>query len=240
MIARLRAAGCVYAEDEASVLLESGGDIETLLARREAGEPLEYVIGWAQFDGLRIPVAPGVFIPRRRTQALLARALTISGERAAVLELCCGAAPVAVALKARLPDLHVCATDVDEVAVACARQTLPDVYCGDLFAPVPRQRFDLIVANAPYVPTDALATLPRETRSEHVVGLDGGADGLDVHRRIAGEAAEWLNPGGAVLCEVAPEQAESLMRVYAGYDVRVSLDEDYDVAVAACVPRVGK
>ncbi len=243
MSARLAAAGCVFAEEEAQALSEAAGsesELHEMVARRVAGEPLEYILGWAQFDGLRIPVHAGVFIPRRRTEALLAQALVMLGHRGRVLELCCGAAPVAAALCARRPDLVICATDVDPAAVECARRSLPEVYCGDLFASLPRQRFDLIVANAPYVPTRALQTLPRESRSEAMSALDGGVDGLDLHRRIAAEARDWLSDGGSVLCEVAPAQADSLSRVYRGYDVQVNTDEQYDVAVVICSRRKAK
>lgn len=243
MSARLRAAGCVFADDEARVLLEAASDdadLAQMLGRREAGEPLEYVVGWAEFDGLRIPVLPGVFIPRRRTHALLAQALHMVGHSARVLELCCAAAPVAAAMRARRPDLRVCASDINPDAVACALRSVPEVYCGDLFAPVPRQRFDLIVANAPYVPSGALGTLPRESRREAVAALDGGPDGLDVHRRIAAQAADWLGSGGSVLCEVSPEQAEALTKVYSGYTSRVYINEDLDVAVVACTRKASK
>lgn len=234
---RLAAAGCVFADEEAGVLLASAEnevELEAMIARRVAGEPLEYVVGWAEFDGLRIPVSPGVFIPRRRTHALLVEALRILAPRAQVLDLCCGAGPVAAALLRRRPDLRVCASDVDPEAVECARALVPEVYCGDLFAPIPRQGFDLIVANAPYVPTDSLTTLPRESRAEALTALDGGPDGLDIHRRIAAQATEWLQPGGSVLTEVSPGQVDSLKSIYARYEVEARVDEDLEVAVVRC------
>jgi release factor glutamine methyltransferase len=196
--------------------------VEAMIARRVAGEPLEYVVGWAEFDGLRIPVRPGVFIPRRRTHALLVEALRMLAPGARVLDLCCGAGPVAAALLRRRPDLRVCASDVDPEAVECARALVPDVYCGDLFA------------NAPYVPTDSLTMLPRESRAEAFTALDGGPDGLDIHRRIAAQATEWLQPGGSVLTEVSPGQVDSLKSIYARYEVTARLDEDLEVAVVRC------
>jgi release factor glutamine methyltransferase len=240
---RLAAAGCVFADEEAGVLLSSGENdagVEAMIARRVAGEPLEYVVGWAEFDGLRIPVRPGVFIPRRRTHALLVEALRMLAPGARVLDLCCGAGPVAAALLRRRPDLRVCASDVDPEAVECARALVPDVYCGDLFAPIPRQGFDLIVANAPYVPTDSLTMLPRESRAEAFTALDGGPDGLDIHRRIAAQATEWLQPGGSVLTEVSPGQVDSLKSIYARYEVTARVDEDLEVAVVRCAVPVPK
>lgn len=237
MIDRLAAAGCVFPHDEAEVLLASAdtdAQLEAMMERRVLGEPLEYVVGWAEFDGMRIPVRPGVFIPRRRTHALLAQSLTMLLHGAQVLDLCCGAGPVAAALLRRRPDLRVCASDLDPEAVECARALVPRVYCGDLFAPIPRQRFDLVVANAPYVPTDSLTVLPRESRAEALTALDGGTDGLEIHRRIAAQATEWLQPGGSVLTEVSPGQVDSLMAVYALYEVTARVDEDLEVAVVRC------
>lgn len=234
---RLAAAGCVFPDEEAAVLLasaENDAELEAMIARRVSGEPLEYVVGWAEFDGLRIPVRPGVFIPRRRTHALLVEALRMLAPGARVLDLCCGAGPVAAALLRRRPDLRVCASDVDRDAVECARALVPEVYCGDLFAPIPRQRFDLIVANAPYVPTESVTMLPRESRAEALTALDGGTDGLDIHRRIAAQVTDWLQPGGSVLTEVSPGQVDPLKSIYARYQVTARLDEDLEVAVVRC------
>ena len=103
------------------------------------------------------------------------------------------------------------AADVDPAAVACARRNLPPVYQGDLYAALPerlRGRVDLLVVNAPYVPTAAIATMPPEARDhEPRVALDGGADGLDVQRRVAADAPAWLRPGGALLIETGADQA---------------------------------
>ena len=207
VVARLRAAGCVFAEDEARLLLEAavGPSSRSLVARRAAGEPLEQVLGWAAFDGLRLVVEPGVFVPRRRTELLVrladaalaaCRARAPSGRDGlpVVVELCCGVGAVAAALLRRRPRLDVVAADLDPVAVRCARRNLGEratVVGGDLFAELParlRGRVDVLVANAPYVPTAAIATMPPEARlHEPVLALDGGADGLDLHRRIAAE-----------------------------------------------------
>src|SRR6476661_11001286 len=107
VVARLRAAGCVFAEDEARLLLaEARSDaLDALVARRVAGEPLEHVLGWAEFCGLRIAVSPGVFVPRRRTEALvdLAVAVLVDVEHPVVVDLCCGAGGIGVAIAAREP-----------------------------------------------------------------------------------------------------------------------------------------
>src|SRR3954463_6070240 len=93
VVARLRAAGCVFAEGEAQLLLSeagAGAEVDVLVARRVAGEPLEQVLGWAECRGLRIAVAPGVFVPRRRTELLVEEALSLARPGAVVVDLCCG------------------------------------------------------------------------------------------------------------------------------------------------------
>jgi release factor glutamine methyltransferase len=215
IVARLRAAGCVFAEDEASLLIEaaSGAALDALVARRVAGEPLEVVLGWAEFRGLRVAVAPGVFVPRRRTGVLVDQALTYAADGMIVVELCAGVAAVAAALVAERPALEVWAAEIDPVAVGVARRNLaPDrVVGGDLDAPLPsslRGRVGILIANAPYVPTAEIAHMPPEARDhEPAVALDGGADGLDIQRRVVAGAREWLAPGGTLLIETSVPQA---------------------------------
>lgn len=218
LIARLRAAGCVFAEDEASLLLEAapaGAAREALVRRRLFGEPLEQVLGWAAFCGLRVPVWPKVFVPRRRTELLAEQAVAVAAPGGVVVELCCGAGAVSLVLLAARPGLELWATDVDPAAVACAAENLRGRACvvaGDLYGGLPthlRARVDVLVANAPYVPTEAIALMPTEARDhEPAVSLDGGADGLDVLRRVVAEAPSWLAPGGRLLFECSARQVE--------------------------------
>lgn len=218
-VARLRAAGCVWAEDEAALLHAEARDpdeLESLLARRVAGEPLELVVGWVEFLGRRLAVAPGVFVPRRRTELLartalaLVRAATPDGTPV-VVEMCCGVAPVAASLEAARAEVH--AADVSEVALECARANAPsaELHLGDLYDALPghlRGRVDVLVANAPYVPSARIASMPPEAREHEPRGaLDGGADGVDLHRRLAAYADGWLRPGGTLLVETSPAQA---------------------------------
>jgi release factor glutamine methyltransferase len=215
VVATLRAAGCVFAEDEAELLrAESDDPVElgALVDRRVAGEPLEHVLGWAEFCGLRIAVAPGVFVPRRRTEALAEEAIARARPGAVVVDLCCGSGAVAAAVAAAVPGIELHAADVDPAAVACARRNLPGagVHEGDLYAALPpglRGRIDVLVANAPYVPTSAIGLMPPEARDhEPPVALDGGDDGLAVLRRIVAGAPGWLTPGGALLFETGTAQ----------------------------------
>jgi release factor glutamine methyltransferase len=216
IVERLRAAGCVYAEDEARMIISAAGSTDELTAmvrRRVGGLPLEHVLGWAEFHGLRIAVEPGVFVPRRRTEFLVDQAAASLRPGAVVLDLCCGSGAVGAALVAAEPDIELHAADLDPAAVRCARRNLPRarVHQGDLFGPLPgslRGRVDLLVLVAPYVPTGAIRLMPPEAREhEPRVALDGGADGLGVVRRGIEEAPTWLAPGGRMLTETSPDQA---------------------------------
>nr|WP_246287142.1 putative protein N(5)-glutamine methyltransferase [Schumannella luteola] len=219
---------------------------DRVVARRAAGEPLEQLVGWAEFRGLRIPVAPGVFVPRRRTGALVDVLAPLLHAGDAVVELCCGAGAVSAALAHEHPELslQLHLGDIDPAAVSCAREALarvgidPDrARTGDLFDAVPaavRGRVDAIVANAPYVPTDEIALMPTEARDhEAPAALDGGADGLALHRRILAEAPAWLRPGGALIIETSRRQAETDLSLFeaAGFRAEIRRDEEVDGTV---------
>jgi release factor glutamine methyltransferase len=248
--ARLRAAGCVFAEDEARILLDSARDpaeLAAMVAARAGGDPLEHVVGWAEFCGLRIAVDRGVFVPRRRTELLvreaaaLGRALAAAGEPVVVVDLCCGSGAVGAALAAALGRTVLHAADVDPAAVACAARNLGpaggQVHQGDLFDALParlRGTVGLLAANVPYVPTAAVGLLPSEARDhEAPVALDGGPDGLDVMRRVAARAARWLAPGGSLLVEAGERQARTAAGVLAagGLATRTATDDDLGATV---------
>jgi len=240
LVERLRAAGCVFAEDEARVLLESASsaaELEAMTARRVEGEPLEYVVGWAEFYGLRIGVDATVFIPRPRTEFLVAVAVELTPPSAVVVDLCCGSGALGLALAASVPGIELLASDIDAAAVACARRNGVAVVQGDLFDALPeglRGRVDVLLANTPYVPTDELELLPREARLyEASVTLDGGVDGLDLQRRVAAGAAHWLAPGGSVLVEASERQAAAAVAIFeaAGLSAHVRYDDDRDATV---------
>lgn len=243
LVERLRAAGCVFAEEEAALLAEAAEDgaaLERMAAARVEGVPLEQVVGWADFCGTRVAVAPTVFVPRRRTGLLVRAALAEVRPGDLVVDLGCGTGAIAAALLAAEPGLDVWAIDVDPAAVTCARRNLPPerVVQGDLYTPLPaalRGRVDLVVANAPYVPTDAIATMPPEARDHEArVALDGGPDGLDVQRRVIAEAPRWLAPGGRLLVETSVRQADqaaAAMRA-AGLVTEVRHDQDLEGTVA--------
>lgn len=245
VVAALRAAGCVFAEDEAALLLASPDPLEALLARRVAGEPLEQVLGWAAFDGLRIGVRPGVFVPRRRSELIVRLAADGLPPDAVAVDLCCGSGALGAALRHRVPWVELYAVDSDAAAVDCARANLPGAWVarGDLWDALPvrlRGRVSVVLANAPYVPSEAIALMPSEARDhEPHTALDGGADGLDVHRRIAAAASGWLAPGGRLFIEVSPAQVPAAVRLLddAGLLSEVRSDEDLDATVVVGIRR---
>lgn len=243
--ARLRSAGCVFAEDEARLLLEAAGDdagaLGVLVERRAGGVPIEHLLGWAEFCGLRLVVEPGVFVPRRRTELLARQTLSLAGPGSVVIDLCCGAGAVGAVLPAGI-ELH--AVDLDPEAVSCARRNLPGahLYAGDLYEPLPTGlRADVIAANAPYVPTDAIALMPPEARiHEPRPALDGGADGLDVQRRVVAGARDRLRPGGRLLIESSAEQSGALAAEFRrhGFDPEVIYDEELEATVVKAVVQI--
>jgi release factor glutamine methyltransferase len=240
-VATLRAAGCVYAEDEARLLLEADGDLDAMVARRGAGEPLEWVLGWAEFADLRVAVRPGVFVPRRRTELLTAQAIARLRPGSVAVELCCGAAPVAATILEEVPFVEVHAADIDPVAVACARDNLPNgnVHMSDLFDALPddlRGRIDVLVANTPYVPTAEVALMPLEAREhEPRHTLDGGPDGLALLRRISATASDWLVPGGHLLIEVSERQLPPAMQVFEADGLVASSASDPDLGATVVI-----
>ncbi|KAA1399834.1 putative protein N(5)-glutamine methyltransferase [Aeromicrobium ginsengisoli] len=243
--ARLRAAGSVFAEDEAALLVAEARtpeDLESMIERRITGLPLEVIVGWAEFCGLRIAVEAGVFVPRRRTEVVVREAVAVGRTGAVVLDLCCGTGAVGAAIHAALGGVELYASDVEPAAVRCARRNVEPlggrVLEGDLYEPLPaslRGRVDLLVVNAPYVPTEAIALMPPEAREhEPHVTLDGGMDGVDIQRRVAAGAAEWLAPGGRLLIETSREQAPLTVAAFreGGLTAEVRRADDVDGTVA--------
>lgn len=207
IVTRLRAAGCVFAEDEARLLSSSA----------------------------RSPV------PRHRTEWLVKQAAAHARPGTVVVDLCCGSGAVGAALAAAVGRVELHAVDIDPTAVRCARRNVADargrVYRGDLYQPLPGAllgRVDVLLANAPYVPTEAIELLPPEARvHEPRVALDGGADGLDLHRRIAAAAPQWLAPGGHLLVETSERQAPRTLAAFtrSGLTTKVTRSDDLDATV---------
>ena len=244
IVTRLRNSGCVFAEEEAQLLISASRapeDLTDMVNRRVEGLPLEHVLGWAEFCGLRIVVEPGVFVPRRRTEFLVHQAVAVAHPGGSVVvDLCCGSGAVGVALVAELGESELYSVDIEPSAVRCARRNVADsgqVYEGDLYDLLPaglQGRVDILVANAPYVPTEAIGMMPQEARVyEPLVALDGGSDGLDVQRRVAAEAPLWLAPGGNLIIETSKSQAAQTAEIFShnGLIPRVVSSDDLDATV---------
>ncbi|MGN7251154.1 putative protein N(5)-glutamine methyltransferase [Arthrobacter sp. SAFR-014] len=253
VIGRLRAAGSVFAEDEADLLLSAGlapNELTNAVQRRVEGFPLEHILGWAEFCGLRIRVGAGVFVPRRRTELLVREAAALLSAAGAgpaerlpsskpvVVDLCCGSGAVGTALAVLAPVIELHASDVDPAAVRCARlNVLPvggAVHEGDLYSALPdhlRGNVDLLAVNAPYVPTASISSMPHEARvHEPRVSLDGGPDGLDIQRRVIAGAGAWLRQGGHLLIETSRLQAPhtATAMVSAGLSPRIATSAELD------------
>ncbi|MEV0666643.1 putative protein N(5)-glutamine methyltransferase [Actinomadura luteofluorescens] len=244
IVSRLRAAGCVFAEDEARLILSTvtaPGDAAAMVERRAAGEPLEHVLGWAMFCGLRIAVGPGVFVPRPRTEFLVRRAHALAPPQPMILDLCCGSGALGAALASGVGECVLHAADIEPAAVRCARGNIAPyggtAHEGDLFDPVPgelRGRVDVLLANVPYVPTGDVALMPAEARDhEPRTSLDGGPDGLDVLRRVTAEASGWLAPGGRLLFETSERQAAAAVAAVeaGGLAAAVATSEQFSATV---------
>lgn len=232
----------MFAEDEAALIVETAGspdELESMVGRRVSGLPLEQVLGWAEFHGLRVAVEPGVFVPRRRTALLVEQAVELLAgvQQPVVVDLCCGTGAVAMAVHDAVARVELHAADIEPRAAHCARRNLAGigiVHQGDLTSALPEDlagRVDVIVVNAPYVPSAEIAMMPPEARDhEPRPALDGGADGVAIHRRVAAEAPRWLRPGGHLVVETSRSQGSQTREAMTrhGLDPRLVRSDDLD------------
>lgn len=220
-----------------------------MIEGRTAGYPLEHILGWVEFSGLRIAVSAGVFVPRRRTEFLVQVAGGLTPRGAVVLDLCCGSGALGAALHSAVGGIELHASDIEPAAIDCARRNLSPlggrVYTGDLFDPLPdtlRGSIGTILCNTPYVPTDHIPMMPPEARlHEPALTLDGGADGLEVQRRVAAVAAQWLAPGGNLLVEASKTQAPLASQLVADHGLlpHVEISPEWESAVVIGTRRSG-
>lgn len=224
LVARLRAVGCVFAEEEAAEIRRVGADPDRVVAARAAGVPLEQALGVAAFAGVEVEVGPGVFVPRRRAEVLVDAAVAARLDARVVVDLGCGAGAIAAALAARLPGAEIYAVDVDEVAVAYAVRngrthgfTALHGDWWDALPPALRGRVDLAVAYLPHVPTARLDDIPGDYRAhEPDLAVAGGADGLDPLRAVTRNGGDWLARDGMLVTLVADEQLEAARTITRG------------------------
>jgi release factor glutamine methyltransferase len=201
--------------------------VRELALRRRRREPIAYLTGAREFYGRRFRVTPDVLIPRPDTETLVDAALALLplDAPARVLDLCTGSGAIAITIAAERPAASVDATDISSGALAVARENAERLGVadrtrwleGDLFAPLARTTYDLVVANPPYVAESERASLAPDVRDfEPALALFAG-DGFAVHRRIAGEVKGWLAPGGRVLVEVGAGQAGKVAALFADH-----------------------
>lgn len=217
---------------------ETAVRLEALVGRLERAEPLQYVLGETSFMGHRLATDRRALIPRPETEQLVALGLT-SGmvpESGQVADVGTGSGCIAIALARARPGIRLLATDVAPGALALAGENarahgVKDRILfrqADLLAGVPGSTLDAVLSNPPYVPSEELSTLPAEVRLfEPPTALDGGPDGTAVLRRLAGEAARALRPGGWLLAEMGERQAEAVRHGLEGAgfgDVHVAKD----------------
>ncbi len=234
---RLMLAGCVAAEEEAAEFIAAapdGSTLESWLCRREQGEPLPWITGTMTFCGRTVRVAPGVYVPRIQTEELARRAAALLPDEGRAVDLCTGAGAVAAHLMTQVPTASVIGVDLDPRSAACARRNGVPVAVADLAEPLrSSDGVDVVTAVAPYVPTGHLRLLPSDVqRYEPRLALDGGADGLDLVRRVISAAGRLLRPGGWLLIEVGGDQDEALAPTLAaaGFDqVAPWWDDDGDL-----------
>lgn len=213
-----------------------------ILDRRAEGEPIQYIMGSQNFYGYDIKVEPGVLIPRLDSETVVEHAIELINERhyKTVLDLCCGSGAFGIAIAKECHGTKVTMSDESEDAVRIAKSNVESlglskeckVVQGNLFEPFKRlfgnQKFDLIISNPPYIPTDVISTLDREVKDfEPVSALDGGETGLDYYNKILASAGNYLKKNGAVVFEIGHDQAEEVSRIFndAGFN-RVSVFKD--------------
>ena len=205
------------------------------LRRRRSGEPLQYVEGTVHFGPLELLIDDRALIPRPETERLWELAIDqMRSEPRVVVDLCSGSGNLALAFKHVFPNAEVYGVDISPDAVTLARVNAArtglavDFMVGDLFAGLPpsiRRRVDLLVSNPPYIGGGEIDDLPAEVREyEPIAALEAGPTGLEVLRRIAVGAPDWLRPAGIIACEIGDTQGDACMRIFSHFGPRIEDD----------------
>jgi len=220
----------LYLNREKILPPEISGRFDQLLEKRGQGIPLQYLINEAWFFGLKFMVGEGVFIPRPETEVLVERIINeVKGynrKALKILELCTGCGNIAVALTKNLPNCRILATDINAKAIETAEKNAKlhqvdkrisflhaDLYAGLNPNHLAKQKFDIIIANPPYISRDEFYNLPLEVQHEPKAALDGGPDGLEFYRSIVSESISHLNKGGFIAFEFGDNQKQGILRI---------------------------
>jgi len=219
----------LYLDFEREIVEPALGTLREMVKHRAAGEPLQYVLGVANFYGLDLAVDKRVLVPRPETELLVDYVVKNGVAARTIADLGTGSGAIAIALAKNLASARVLAVDASAEALEVARANAAtrdgrvEFFCGDLLAPLPAGlQCDWIVSNPPYIPSGEIVSLPREIRDhEPRTALDGGADGLDIVRRIAAEAKPWLAVGGRIAVEIGAGQGSAAERIFLDNGYRV-------------------
>ncbi len=205
-----------YVHGEEDITQDAQKEYEIAVQKRAEHIPLQYIIGEQEFMGLRFKVNSNVLIPRQDTETLVEQVLKIVKPGMKVLDLCTGSGCVLISVLKNAPELTGMGSDISKTALLVAKENakLHEVDAewvrSDLFDNI-TETFDVIMANPPYIPTGEILSLMPEVRDfEPENALDGGADGLDFYRKIAGQVKNYLNPGGYVYMEIGYDQGEAV------------------------------
>ena len=205
-----------YVHGEEDITQDAHKEYEIAVQKRAEHIPLQYIIGEQEFMGLRFKVNSNVLIPRQDTETLVEQVLKIVKPGMKVLDLCTGSGCVLISVLKNAPELTGMGSDISKTALLVAKENakLHEVDAewvrSDLFDNI-TETFDVIMANPPYIPTGEILSLMPEVRDfEPENALDGGADGLDFYRKIAGQVKDYLNPGGYVYMEIGYDQGEAV------------------------------
>ena len=205
-----------YVHGEEDITQDAQKEYEIAVQKRAEHIPLQYIIGEQEFMGLRFKVNSNVLIPRQDTETLVEQVLKIVKPGMKVLDLCTGSGCVLISVLKNAPELTGMGSDISKTALLVAKENakLHEVDAewvrSDLFDNI-TETFDVVMANPPYIPTGEILSLMPEVRDfEPENALDGGADGLDFYRKIAGQVKEYLNPGGYVYMEIGYDQGEAV------------------------------
>ena len=205
-----------YVHGEEDITQDAQKEYEIAVQKRAEHIPVQYIIGEQEFMGLRFKVNSNVLIPRQDTETLVEQVLKIVKPGMKVLDLCTGSGCVLISVLKNAPELTGMGSDISKTALLVAKENakLHEVDAewvrSDLFDNI-TETFDVIMANPPYIPTGEILSLMPEVRDfEPENALDGGADGLDFYRKIAGQVKDYLNPGGYVYMEIGYDQGEAV------------------------------
>lgn len=225
------ARGCqriqLYTQYDAPLEPDERATMRDLVRRRATLEPVAYLVGFREFFGLDFEVEPGVLIPRPDTETLVMTALEVANQHPSprVLDVCTGTACVPVAIAANCAAASLTAIELDDHVHGIAQRNIEKheltdritLLQGDLFSPLAVDvSFDVITANPPYVTDEEMNTLQPDVRlHEPELALRGGADGLNIVRRLIPEAVGHLNDGGALLLEIGEQQGDAVVQLFA-------------------------